>query len=231
MLELRPSAFSFTFGIPDREALQRLRSHGIAVMGTATTVEEGRLLHEAGVDGIVAQGSEAGAHRGTFAAPFEDSMVPARDLVQGIAASVGTLPVIASGGLMHGRDIAALLDLGASAAQLGTAFLACPESGAAPAYKQAILSAAADTTVITRAFSGRPARGLANVFIMRLSGREAAILPFPLQNALTRVMRSTAGQRGIPDFLSLWAGQGVARSRSLPAAQLVARLVEEMSGD
>jgi nitronate monooxygenase len=116
---------------------------------------------------------------------------------------------------------------GASAAQLGTAFLPCPESGAAPAYKRAVLQAANDTTVITRAFSGRPARGLANAFIESLKGREHLILPYPLQNALTRLMRSAAGRRGRAEWLSLWAGQGVARSREMPAGELVKRLVEE----
>jgi nitronate monooxygenase len=152
-------------------------------------------------------------------------MVPTLQLVRDIAASI-SLPVIASGGLMDGRDIRAALDAGASAVQLGTVFLACPESGASPAYKQAILDARKDTTVLTRAFSGRPARGLENDFIRRVP--EAAILPFPLQNALTRDMRTAAGKKGDTRFLSLWAGQGVARAREMPAAELVRELVREM---
>jgi nitronate monooxygenase len=134
-------------------------------------------------------------------------------------------PVIATGGLMDGRDILAALNAGASAAQLGTAFLACPESGASEIHKRAILAAREDTTVVTRAFSGRPARGLTNAFIARLDGQENLILPYPLQNALTRPMRNAAAQRGLADYLSLWAGQGVARACAMPARGLVARLL------
>jgi nitronate monooxygenase len=228
VIAARPAAFSFTFGIPPASALARLKTLDVFIMGTATTLEEARLLAEAGVDAIVAQGSEAGAHRGTFAGPFETSMVPILDLVDGIAAAV-RLPLIASGGLMDGRDIAQALERGASAAQLGTAFLACPESGAAAAYKRAILNAREDTTVITRAFSGRPARGLANEFIARLAGRDNIILPYPIQNALTRSMRTAAAKHGDAGYLSLWAGQGVARARALPAAELMRCLVEEIN--
>lgn len=226
VLEERPAVFSFTFGIPDAEALRRVKERGIVVLGTATTVHEGRLLEQAGVDGIVAQGAEAGAHRGTFAGAFETSMVSLAELVPGMVREC-SVPVIASGGIMEGREIASALVDGAAAVQLGTAFLACPECGASEAYKRAILSAARDTTVITRAFSGRPARGLANTFITRLAGREEIILPYPLQNALTRPMRTAAAERGDAEFLSLWAGQGVARARSLPAGELVRRLIEE----
>ncbi len=226
VLEARPAAFSFTFGIPDRALLARCRERGIVTLGTATTIGEGRMLAEAGVDAIVIQGSEAGAHRGTFAGSFESSMVPTRDLLRGLSGTNGTIPVVASGGLMTGEDVAALLDAGAAAVQLGTAFLASPESGAPEAHKQAILAARSDTTVITRVFSGRPARGLKNAFIEKLDGREHTVLPFPIQNSFTRMMRSTAAQRGDAGYLSLWAGQGVARARSLPAAELVARLID-----
>jgi nitronate monooxygenase len=137
--------------------------------------------------------------------------------------------VIATGGLMDGRDIAASLAAGASAAALGTAFLVSTESGAPQAHKQAILTAAQDSTVITRAFSGRPARGLPNAFIQKLMDCEDAILPYPLQNAFTRAMRTAAAQQGNPEFLALWAGQGVARARAMPAAELVNCLVAEMA--
>jgi nitronate monooxygenase len=227
MLEARPPIFSFTFGIPDRDAISRLKSRGIVILGTATTVEEARQLERAGVDAVVAQGAEAGAHRGTFLDSFESSMVPTLDLVRATSSAV-SLPVIATGGLMDGRDIVTALQAGASAAQLGTAFLPCPECGASEVYKRAILAAKEDTTVVTRAFSGRHARGLRNAFIASLDGREL-ILPYPLQNALTRPMRTAAGQQGLPDYLSLWAGQGVARARAMPAGELVTRLVEEMA--
>ena len=228
VLDARPPVFSFTFGIPDREVMTRLKSRSIVVAGTATTVEEGRMLAAAGVDAIVAQGAEAGAHRGTFAGPFGSSMIPTIELVRGIAAAT-PLPVIASGGLMDGRDINNALRAGAAAVQLGTAFLATPESGAPSVHKQAILAAREDTTVVTRAFSGRPARGLSNEFISRLLGREEIILPYPFQNALTRPMRTAAAKAGLAGYLSLWAGQGVARARALPAGELVQRLVAEMA--
>jgi nitronate monooxygenase len=155
VLEERPPVFSFTFGMPSPEQIAALKKRDIAVIGTATTLEEARRLAQAGVDAIVAQGAEAGAHRGTFVASFEASMVPMATLVREICAGVA-LPVIASGGIMDGRDIVAALKLGAAAVQLGTAFLPCPESGAPAVYKRALLEARGDTTVITRAFSGRP---------------------------------------------------------------------------
>jgi nitronate monooxygenase len=224
VLECRPEVFSFTFGALDAAGIAELHSRGIAIVGTATTVEEGQVLADSGVDAIVAQGSEAGAHRGTFAARFEDAMVPTIELVRAIAKFA---PVIASGGIMDGREMRTMLESGAAAVQLGTAFLPCPESGAAPAYKEALLSATSDTTVVTRAYSGRPARGLRNKFIARMEAREEAILPFPLQNALTRPMRTAAAKLGKAGFLSLWAGQGVMRCRTMPAGELVAQLVRE----
>jgi nitronate monooxygenase len=227
VLETQPAIFSFTFGIPAPDAFVRLRQRGILAIGTATTVEEARLLETAGVTAVVAQGAEAGAHRGTFLASFESSMIPTLDLVRTIRSAV-SVPVVASGGLMDGRDIARAFSLGASAAQLGTAFLPCPESGTPAAYRQAILSAGSDTTVITRAFSGRPARGLRNLFIDKVDNIQENILPYPLQNVLTRPMRTAAAKRDDAGFLSLWAGQGVTRARALPAAELLQRLIAEM---
>ena len=227
VLEARPAIFSFTFGVPDKNALGQIKARGIRTFGTATTAGEAVMLEESGVDAIVAQGAEAGAHRGTFALPFEEAMVPTLDLVDGIRNAV-TLPVIASGGLMDGNDIVRSFTRGASAVQMGTAFLTCPESGAAEPWKRALLEATSDTTVVTRAFSGRPARGLANRFCATLAEREHDILPFPLQNALTRPMRRAAAEAGRTEFLSLWAGQGVARTRSMAAARLVQTLVEEI---
>jgi nitronate monooxygenase len=226
VLAADPPIFSFTFGIPNPDAMGRLKARHITIIGTATTVEEARLLADAGVDAILAQGAEAGAHRGTFAGPFESAMIPILQLTRSIRNAV-SVPVIASGGIMDGRDISEALRVGASAAALGTAFLTCPESGASEAYKGAILAAGKNTTVITRAFSGRPARGLANAFITKMTGKENMILPYPLQNILTRAMRTAAASRGDSGFLSLWAGTGVARARALPAADLVKRLVEE----
>jgi nitronate monooxygenase len=226
VLEADPPIFSFTFGIPTAAALKALKAREITVLGTATTVEEGVMLAQAGVDGIIAQGAEAGAHRGTFSGAFDAAMVPVLELVRGIR-KAAQLPIIASGGIMSGQEIAAALRQGASAAALGTAFLPCPESGASGAYKRAVIAARRDNTVITRAFSGRPARGLANVFIERLAGKESAILPYPLQNMLTRALRSAAAKQANPGFLSLWAGQGVGRVRVMPAGELVRCLADE----
>jgi nitronate monooxygenase len=228
VLAADPPIFSFTFGIPNADEISRLKARHMVIMGTATTVEEARLLAEAGVDAILAQGAEAGAHRGTFAGPFESAMIPTYDLVPSIRNAV-SLPVIASGGIMDGREISQALRLGAFAAALGTAFLTCPESGASEPYKRAILAERKDTTVLTRAFSGRPARGLYNAFIAKMAGKESMTLPYPLQNLLTRAMRNAAASRGDSGFLSLWAGTGVARARALPAAVLVKRLLDEMT--
>lgn len=227
VLRERPAAFSFTFGIPPGDALRELRARGIVVMGTATTAEEGEMLAEAGVDAVIAQGAEAGAHRGTFTGDFERAMVPTLALTAGIAAAT-RLPVIASGGVMDGRDVAAALAAGAVAVQMGTAFVPCPESGASAAYKQAILAATGDRTTITRAFSGRPARGIENDFIRRAEPLRDAILTFPAQNTLTRAMRSAAARRGEAGYLSLWAGTQAHRARALPAAELVRTLAAEL---
>jgi len=227
ILEAHPAVFSFTLGIPEPHAIARLKASGIAIFGTATTVEEGKMLEAIGVTAIVAQGAEAGSHRGTFAGPFENAMVPTLELVRSLRAAV-SMPIIASGGLMDGRDIAQTFTRGASAAQLGTAFLTCPEAGTPEAYRSAILAARTDATVITRAFSGRPARALLNTFISKLEGKEKIILPFPLQNSLTRPMRAAAARLGESGYLSLFVGQGVTRARAIPAAELVSRLVTEM---
>ncbi len=227
IIEARPALFSFTFGIPSADALARLRKAGIRTCGTATTLQEGRVLHDAGVESIVAQGEEAGAHRGTFIGRMEDSMVPTLELTRAIAAAV-PLPVFAAGGLMDGRDIAVALAAGAQAGQLGTAFIVCLESGAAEPYKKALRDAKADTTVITRAYSGREARGLRNAFIDMTTDVE--ILPFRQQNDLTRPMRTASGQKGTPEYISLWAGRGVTRARAMPAAELMKTLIVEIAG-
>lgn len=227
LLDARVPVFSFTFGIPDADSLARVRATGAKILGTATTLEEAHLLADAGVDAIVAQGEEAGAHRGTFARAFEDSMVPTAELTQHIAHEL-TVPVIASGGIMNGADIAAMLRIGASAVQMGTAFIPCKESGAAAVYKRALLDAVADETTITRAFSGRPARGIANKFVATMAARMKDILSFPLQNTLTRNMRKAAAEQSNADYLSLWAGRGVTRCREMPAAKLIETLAAEL---
>lgn len=227
-LESGASAFSFTFGIFPADAIAAIRERGMLSMGTATTVDEAVALEQAGVDAVIAQGSEAGGHRGTFGGDFSAAMIGSISLVPQIVDAV-RLPVIASGGIMDGRGIAAALALGASAVQLGTAFLTCDEAGIPDAYKNAIQQAHEDQTRVTRCFSGRPARGIVNRFMseMESAGSAETILPFPLQNTLTRPLRSAAAQQGRAEFLSLWAGQGVRMARQEPAGKLVARLVRE----
>ena len=226
-LETGASAFSFTLGILPASAIGAIKQRRMFLMGTATTVAEAVALEKSGVDAVVVQGSEAGGHRGTFATDFSSGMVGTISLVPQVVDAV-KLPVIASGGIMDGRGIAAALALGASAVQMGTAFLACDEAGVSDAYKEAILHAHEDQTRVTRAFSGRPARGIVNRFMTEVeSGGADAILPFPIQNALTRPLRTAAAKQGRAEFLSLWAGQGVRLARRQSAAELVARLANE----
>jgi nitronate monooxygenase len=225
-LESGASAFSFTFGELPAHAVQAIKSRSMFLIGTATTVEEAIALEKSGVEAIVTQGSEAGGHRGSFACEFASGMVGSISLVPQIVDAVG-VPVIASGGIMDGRGIVAALALGASAVQMGTAFLTCHEAGVPDAYKQAILTAHEDLTRITRAFSGRPARGIVNRFMNEMESDDV-ILPFPLQNALTRPLRTAAAKQGRAEFLSLWAGQGVRLARRQSAQQLIARLASEM---
>jgi nitronate monooxygenase len=220
------STFSFTFGLLPPDVITEVKNHGMLVAGTATTVHEALAMEASGVDAIVAQGSEAGAHRGTFAASFEESMIGTIALVPQIVDRVG-IPVIASGGIMDGRGVAAALALGADAAQLGTAFLTCTEAGIPDAHKRAILDAAEHQTRVTRAFSGRPARGIVNRLMDDLERDPGAILPFPLQNALTRTVRTAAAEQDRAEYLSLWAGQGISLARRLPAAELVERIAAE----
>jgi nitronate monooxygenase len=227
-LKTGASFFSFTFGVLSERAIEAIKSHGMFLIGTATTVEEALTLEKAGVDAVVAQGSEAGGHRGTFSTDFSTALIGTMSLVPQVADAV-RIPVIASGGIMDGRGIVAALALGASAVQMGTAFLTCDEAGVPEAYKQAILNAREDQTRITRAFSGKAARGIVNRFMTEVEdGSPGSILPFPLQNQLTRPLRTMAAKQGRAEFLSLWAGQGVRLALRQPAAQLIARLKDEM---
>jgi nitronate monooxygenase len=222
------AAISFTFGELPANTIQAIKARGVLAIGTATTVEEAVALEKSGVNAVVAQGSEAGGHRGTFRGDFGAAMVGSISLVPQIVDAVG-IPVIASGGIMDGRGIVAALALGAAAVQMGTAFLTCDEAGAPEAYKNAILDAHEDQTRITRAFSGRPARGIVNRFMTEVEqAEEDAILPFPLQNVLTRSLRQGAAKQGRAEFLSLWAGQAARLARRQSAADLVARLAREI---
>ena len=227
-VESGAAVFSFTFGLLPESAMRAVRSRDMLVLGTATTVEEAIALERSGVDAVVAQGSEAGAHRGTFgAAPFEAALIGTMALVPQVVDAV-RVPVIASGGIMDGRGIVASLALGAAAVQMGTAFLLADECGIPESYKNAISGARETDTRVTRAFSGRAARGIANRFMDEVEARgPAGNLGYPVQNALTRPLRTEAAKRNRPEFLSLWAGQGLRLARRAPAASIVRQLVAE----
>ncbi len=227
LLAARPAVASFTFGILDARQVERLHAAGCTVIGTATTVAEARAWAAVGADAVCASGLEAGGHRGTFLADFESSMVGTLALVPQCVDALAGLPVIAAGGIMDGRGIAAAQALGAEGVQMGTAFLACPESAIGPAYRAAMAAAGETDTRITRVFSGRPARGIVNATMERLASVEAAVPAYPVQNALMGPVRKAAAAQGRADVLALWAGQGVAAARPMPAGELVALLARE----
>jgi nitronate monooxygenase len=224
VLRASPRVCSFTFGMPTPEQVAALRARSILVVGTATTVEEGEALDALGVDAVCAQGAEAGGHRGTFLGRFEDALVGTMALVPQIARRTRA-PVIAAGGIMNGAAIQAALALGAQAVQLGTAFMACPEAGTSPPHRAALGSEEARRTVVTRAFSGRPARGIRNAMTDAFEGVET--LPFPLQQDLTRDLRAAAIAQDRTDLMQMWAGQGAPLIRALPARDLVETLARE----
>lgn len=221
---IRPAVFTFHLGDFEATRLAQLRAQGIRVGGSATCVTEARHLEALGVDFIVAQGTEAGGHRGTYMRDPYEAMTGTLALVRLIVRAV-QVPVVAAGGIMDGAGIAAALSLGAEAAQLGTAFVTCHESGAPRVHKAAILGARDDDTLITEKFSGKPARGIANRYMREM--RAAPTLPFPAQNTLTGPLRAAAARAGSSDFPSLWSGQAAALARELPAAELVATLRDE----
>jgi nitronate monooxygenase len=210
-------------GIAPAEMLAEGKRRGVPVAALVGAKEHALRQAEAGVDIVVAQGGEAGGHRGPVAARFEDALIPLRELTASIVNAVET-PVIAAGALMDAADVVGVLALGAQGAALGTAFLATPESGASAAQKAAILATDGDPTLVTRAFSGRPARAMANEFTHRIHGRDDILLPYPQQNTLTRPMRTAAARAGDARWLSMYAGTGVARARAIPAADLVREL-------
>jgi nitronate monooxygenase len=219
--EIRPRVFTVHLGSIPAERFQQL---GILVGGSANCVAEARNLESLGYDFVIAQGGEAGGHRGSYLRDPYESLTGTLALTRLIVRAV-RIPVIASGGIMDGAGIAASLALGAQAAQLGTAFIPCDESGAAPVYKRALLAAREDDTRITEKFSGKPARGLANRFMKEMAN--APQLPFPAQGGLTGKLRAASGKAGNPDFVAMWAGQAVPLARQMPAAELIRALEEE----
>jgi nitronate monooxygenase len=229
VIEAAPAVVSFHFGIPAAAQLEAFRRAGCRIVGGATHVAEARAWVKAGADVIVAQGGEAGGHRGTFVGGFEEGAIGTMALVPRLVDAVD-VPVIAAGGIMDGRGVAAAFALGAQGVQLGTAFLACDESGAHPAWKAALAEADARGTRLTRVFSGRPARGLVNGFMDAMRAEEEAVPVYPVQNALTAELRAAATRAGDIEAMSMWAGQAAALARPMPAAALVARLVAGFDG-
>ncbi|WEF31972.1 NAD(P)H-dependent flavin oxidoreductase [Pseudoduganella chitinolytica] len=227
LISLKPAAASFTFDILAPQQVQRLHAAGILVIGTATRVDEAVAWQAAGADAVIASGIESGGHRGTFIGDQRDATLGAVELLQAVVAAV-RIPVISAGNIMTGADIRARLALGATAVQMGTAFLVTDESGIHPAYKHRLQHAGNAPTRLTRAFSGRYARGLENRFMQQMADVEDQVPPYPVQNALTGPIRFEAAKRGDSELMSLWCGTGVGRARRMSAARLVETLVMEM---
>ena len=222
LVRAAPPVASFTFGLITPEQVQALKAAGSHVVGTATSVAEAKAWAEIGADAISAQGAEAGGHRGTFLKSVDDSLIGTFALVSGVRAATG-LPVLAAGGIMDGRGVAAALALGAVAAQMGTAFLLSDQTGISAAWQGALKGAGDDPTRLTRALTGRYARGLENSFMREMRATEADVPAYPVQNRLTQPLRAGAARLGRPEMLSLWAGQAVAQIGPGDAGELVKR--------
>lgn len=209
---------SFTFGIPDETFIRELKKQNTFLIGTATTVTEAQRVEEAGMDAVVIQGSEAGGHRGTF---FGEEKYIGTMALTPQAVDYVSIPVIAAGGIMDGRGLVAALSLGAEAAQFGTAFLTTKECGTNPIHKRALLQATEDETVLTKAFSGKTARGLQNEFIKQMQPFERGLLPFPYQNTFTQTLRQIATEQQNIQYMSLWSGQAPRLTKDVTVKELL----------
>jgi nitronate monooxygenase len=228
LLEERPRVVSFHFGLPSAERIQALRHAGMVLLATATNLTEARSIAAAGIDAVVAQGYEAGGHRGVFDPEAQDERLGTIALTRLLVRSLD-IPVIAAGGIMDGAGIAACLLLGACAAQLGTAFVACPESAADEGYRSALLGGTDRQTVITKAISGRPARCLGNRFTALGDEAAGTMVPaYPIAYDAAKSLNAAAKAAGETGYGAHWAGQGAPMARSLPAADLVVELGSEM---
>ncbi len=228
LLDTGPPVVSFHFGLPSANAIAALKAHGILLLATATNLDEARAIKLAGVDAIVAQGIEAGGHRGMFDPAKSDDALSMMVLTRLLVREAG-LPIIAAGGIMDGAAIAAALDVGAVAAQLGTAFVGCPESAADDTYRAALVGPGAFHTIMTSVASGRPARSLPNR-LTALAATLADRLPpdYPMTYDASKALHAVAKLRGESGFGAQWAGQGAPLARSMPAAELIAILQTEL---
>ncbi|GAA0563622.1 NAD(P)H-dependent flavin oxidoreductase [Halomonas salifodinae] len=221
----RPAVVSFHFGLPEPALLDRVKAWGARVFSTATTLEEALWLQARGVDAVIAQGLEAGGHRGHFLDHDLTKQLGTFALLPQLVAALD-IPVIAAGGIGDARGVRAALALGASAVQVGTAYLLCPEATTGAAHRAALAGEAARHTALTNLYSGRPARGIVNRLMRELGPLSDAPLAFPLATAAIAPLRSAAEARGSGDFSPLWAGQNVTGCRELPAAELTRQLAE-----
>jgi nitronate monooxygenase len=228
LLEEGISVFSFIYGIPSKQILDEFRQQGIVLIGTATTVDEAIALEQAGVDVIAASGFEAGGHRGSFLQSSEDSLTGTMALVPQVVDAV-RLPVVAAGGIGDAGGVVAAFALGAEGVQMGTAFLACEESGANTLHRQALLSGQAKQTALTRGFTGRLARGIKNQLLDEFNKKDTEILPYPLQRALVRYLSIPAEKAEKSELLPLWAGQSANLSRYTDVRALLDTLIREIS--
>lgn len=222
--EFKPAVVSFHFGLPAPALLERVRSWGSKVISTATTVEEALWLEARGVDAIIAQGLEAGGHRGIFLSDDLNTQVGTFALVPQIVRAV-KVPVIAAGGIANAQGVAAAMALGAAAVQIGTAYMLCPEATTAPLHRAALKSEAARVTALTNLFTGRPARGIVNRLMRELEPINSVVPAFPLATSVIAPLRAKAESLGSGDFSPLWAGQNVSGCREISAAILTRELV------
>jgi nitronate monooxygenase len=228
LLKMNPKVVSFHFGLPDETYINSIKKQNIYIISTATTVNEAKILEKSGVDAIIAQGYEAGGHRGTFASSYKEGEIGLFSLLPQIV-DASSLPVIAAGGIANGKGIAAALMLGAKGVQLGTAFLSCPEASIHPLWESALYDASNRETRITPAFTGRPARGIVNRLIKDMENKENIIPDFPTVGSIIKPLANIAANKGDDSFLSLWAGQSAPMNRNIPSKQLIELLIEETS--
>jgi nitronate monooxygenase len=225
--ELQPRVVSFHFGLPPRQLLARVKRWGATILSSATTVDEARWLEMNGVDAVIAQGAEAGGHRGMFLSGDASIQVGTFALVPQIARAV-KVPVIAAGGIADADGVAAAISLGAAGAQVGTAYLLCPESTTSAVHRAALKSPAARHTAITNVFTGRPARGIVNRLMQELGPINRCAPEFPLAASALAPLRAKAEALGSGDFSPLWSGQNVTGCKEIPAGELTRELVKKL---